>query len=151
MAACYNKSMPKTADHADIVVSWKTKAVTINGKQITVTQFVQDMKANKDEPGENEDLMRECRGIDHFSWGDNSQNTYCFSLVCCFYLRVKWVMSYFFSRELEQAKQADLHLFYDNDQLDAGYLWSEEAFAKSFTGFMDKLGAVPVDEDNSVN
>jgi hypothetical protein len=143
--------MPKTADHADIVASWKTKAVTINRKRVTVTQFIHDMQTNKDEPGENEDLIRECKGIDHFSWGDNSQNTYYLSLACCFYLRVKWVMSYFFSRELEQAKQADLHLFYDNDQLDAGYLWSEEAFAKSFTGFMDKLGAVPIDEDSSEN
>jgi hypothetical protein len=52
---------------------------------------------------------------------------------------------------LKRAKQADLHLFYNNDQLDAGYLWSEEAFAKSFTEFMNELGAVPVDEDSSVN
>jgi hypothetical protein len=143
--------MPKSADHADIVASWKTKAVSINGKKITVSQFIRDMKANKDEPGENEDLIRECVGIDHFSWGDKSQATYCFSLACCFYLRVKWVMSYFFSRELEQAKQGELHLFYDNDQLDVEYLWSEEAFAKSFTGYMKELGAEPIDEDNSKN
>jgi hypothetical protein len=143
--------MPKTADHADITANWKTKAVTINGEQITVTQFIREMQMNEDEPGENGDLIRECEGIDHFSWGDKSQATYCFSLACCFYLRVKWVMSYFFSRELEQAKQGDLHLFYDNDQLDAGYLWSEEAFAKSFTGYMKELGAEPIDEDNSKN
>lgn len=143
--------MPKSADHADIVANWKTKAVSINGQKITVAQFIHDLKVNEDEPGENEDLIRDCEGIDHFSWGENNQNTYCFSLACCFYLRVKWVMSYFFGRELEQAKQADLHLFYDTDQLDAGYLWSEEVFAKSFTGVMEGLGAVPIDEDNSKN
>src|SRR3954467_13007268 len=110
MTACYNTCMLKTADHADIVASWKTKAVTINGKQITVTQFIHDMQTNKDEPGENEDLIRECKGIDHFSWGDNSQNTYCLSLACCFYLRVKWVMSYFFSRELKPSFRLDFTL-----------------------------------------
>jgi len=35
MVACYNYSMLKSADHADIVASWKTKAVSMNGKKIT--------------------------------------------------------------------------------------------------------------------
>ena len=47
---------------------------------------------------------------------------------------------------MEKAPQEDINLFYDNDALNAGYIYSEELFAKEFTGFMNELSAVPVRE-----
>ena len=136
---------------ADIVGYWKTKAVWINGKRITLTEFIQDLKNAEEEPGENLDVINECKGVSTFSWGDRSKATISLSLACCFYLNVKWVMCRFFMRELAESKQTDLQLHFDNDQLDAGYLYSEELFAKEFTGFMDNLGAIPIDENDTKN
>src|SRR4051794_13449428 len=77
-----------------------------------------------------------------FQLGDTTQATYCLSLACCFYLKVKWVMDRFFVKELETVQQADLRLVYDNDQLEAAYQHCEDLFAQEFTGFMKKLGRV---------
>src|SRR4051812_32679904 len=112
--------------HAKIVGHWKTKAVWINGKYITVDSFVNDLKAAAEEPGENADIIRACKGVRQFSWGDTSKSTYCLALACCFYLRVKWVMDRFFEKELQKAKQNDLRLEYNDEELDKGYLHSEE-------------------------
>ena len=76
-----------------------------------------------------------------------SQATYCLALACCFYLNLKWVMSYFFKEELEQVPQTDLRLVYDTDTLEAAYQRSEDQFTQEFTGFMKKLGAVPLEEE----
>jgi hypothetical protein len=132
--------------HADIVGHWNTRAVWINGKCITISGFVRDLKADEKEEGDNEDIIRECKGVRRFSWGDTSQETYCLSLACCFYLNVKWVMSYFFNPELERALKEDIQLVYDNNQLEAAYQHSEDLFAQEFTGFMEKLGAKRIDE-----
>src|SRR3954469_4520753 len=132
--------------HADIVGHWKTREVLINRKPISLSGFVRDLKADKKEEGENDDIIRECKGIRRFSWGDTTQATYCLSLACCFYLNVKWVMDRFFNKELEGVQQADLRLVYDNDQLEAAYQHCEDLFAQEFTGFMKKLGATRVNE-----
>ena len=92
---------------------WQTKAVWINGKHITPDGFVRDLKADQQEPGDNQDIIKDCQGVRRFSWGDTSQATYCLALACCFYLNVKWVMSYFFKAELEKVPQTDLRLVYD--------------------------------------
>jgi hypothetical protein len=132
--------------HAEIVGHWKTREVLINGKPISLSGFVRDLKAAKKEEGDNHDIIRECKGIRRFSWGDTTQATYCLSLACCFYLKLKWVMDRFFVKELETVQQADLRLVYDNDQLEAAYQHCEDLFAQEFTGFMEKLGDIRVDE-----
>jgi hypothetical protein len=129
---------------ARIIGHWKTKTVSINGKAITPARFYADLKAAQEEPGDNQDIIDECQGVAQFSWGEKGDATYCLALACCFYLHLKWVMCRFFDMELEKAPQGDITLFYDNEALDAGYLYSEELFAKEFTSFMKELGAVPV-------
>jgi hypothetical protein len=132
--------------HAEIVGNWKTREVLINGKPISLSGFVRDLKADKKEEGDNDDIIRECKGISHFSWGDTTQATYCLSLACCFYLKVKWVMDRFFVKELEGAPKTDLRLVYDNHQLETAYQHCEDLFAQEFTDFMEKLGATRVNE-----
>lgn len=134
-----------------IIGHWKTKAVWINGKCITLAGFARDLTEDEQETGDNQDILKECTGVRHFIWGDTSQATYCLSLACCFYLNVKWVMSYFFKEELEKAPQMDLRLEYDNDTLEAGYQRSEDQFAHEFTSFMDELGAMPIDGNDDSN
>src|SRR3954466_12563216 len=84
--------------HAEIVGNWKTREVLINGKPISLSGFVRDLKAAKKEEGDNDDIIRECKGIRRFSWGNTTQATYCLSLACCFYLKLKWVMDCFIKR-----------------------------------------------------
>ena len=132
--------------HAEIVGNWKTREVLINGKPISLSGFVRDLKAAKKEEGDNNDIIRECKGIRRFNWGDTTQATYCLSLACCFYLKVKWVMDRFFVKELETVQQADLRLVYDNDQLEAAYQHCEDLFAQEFKEFMGEIGTVKIDE-----
>ncbi len=138
--------MSSTLINGDIVGHWKMRAVSINGKRITVEGFVRDLKEDEEEPNEYQDIIHECKGVRRFSWGDTSQVTYCLALACCFYLNVKWVMSYFFKPELERVSQGDLRLAYDNAQLEEAYQRCEEQFAREFMGFMDKIGAIPIEE-----
>jgi hypothetical protein len=60
-------------------------------------------------------------------------------------------MCRFFLRKLEKVPQRDLDIVMGMDELEAGYRYSEELFAKEFTGFMDKLGAIPIGEEGSAN
>jgi hypothetical protein len=53
-------------------------------------------------------------------------------------------MCRFFIPELQRLQQADFRLEYDEDTLQAAYVQCEEMFAREFTEFMDKLGAIPV-------
>ena len=131
-----------------IFCHWKTRAVSINGKIITISKFVYDLKRDEEEPGNNQDIIDECKGVKRFQWGDDSPGTNCLALACCFYVGVKWVMCRFFMRELTQAQQGDIRLNYDYATLKAGYLYSEELFAKEFTEHMDKFGAIPVNEES---
>jgi hypothetical protein len=147
----YNNAGSMQKISADIIGHWKTKAVWINGKRITLPGFLQDLQNAADEPDEHLDIINECKGVSTFSWGAHSKETNSLSLACCFYLKVKWVLCRFFLRELAESKQTDLQLHFDNDQLDAGYRYSEELFAKEFTDFMGKLGAVPIDENDTKN
>ena len=107
---------------------------------------MQDLKTDEKEPDENQDLIKECNGVNRFSWGDASQATYCLSLACCFYLNVKWVMDRFFKQELERVLQGDLRLVYNNAQLDEAYQRCEEQFAQEFSQVMNKFGAIEVKE-----
>jgi hypothetical protein len=129
--------------HAEIVGNWKTRIVWINGKRVTFSGFVRDLKSE----GDSNDIIRECKGVNNFSWGDTSQATYCLALACCFYLNFKWVMDRFFEKELEGVRQEDIRLVYDNDKIQEAYLHCEELFAQEFTTFMDKLGAKRIDEN----
>jgi len=131
---------------ADIVGHWKSKEVWINGKHITLRGFLQDLKTDEQEHEDNADIIKECKGAQQFSWGDTSQGTYCFSLACCFYLNVKWVMDRFFKKELEQVQQRDIRLIYDNKKLQVTYEMCEDLFAQEFGNFMEKLGAEKLDE-----
>jgi hypothetical protein len=131
---------------AVITGQWKTATVCINGKIITLARFIRDVKADEQEPGDNRDILQECRGVRRFCWGDASQATYCLSLACCFYLNVSWVMDRFFTRELERAPQADIHLTYTAEELQAAYEACDEQFAQEFADFMKNLGAVPEEE-----
>jgi|SRR3954470_17274329 hypothetical protein len=132
--------------HAEIMGHWKIKTVLTNGNPISPSGFVRDLKADEKEEGDNNDIIRKCKGVRRFSWGDTSQATYCLSLACCFYLKVKLVMDRFFVKELEGAPKTDLRLVYDNHQLETAYQHCEDLFAQEFTGFMKKLGAIRVDE-----
>jgi hypothetical protein len=132
--------------HADIVGHWKTRAVSINGKRVTVEGFVRDLKADEQEPGDNQDIIRECIGVRRFRWGGANQATYCLALACCFYLNVKWVMDRFFEQELERVPQGDLHIVYDNAQLEQAYQRCEENFAQEFNQVMKQYGAIEVEE-----
>ena len=134
-----------------IIGQWQTKAVWINGKHITISGFVRDLKADEKEPGENQDIIKECRGVRRFSWGDTSQATYCLALACCFYLNLNWVMDRFFTRELQHAPQGDMRLAYTDEELQGGYEASEEQFAHEFSSFMDKIGAISIDENDDSN
>jgi hypothetical protein len=125
---------------------WKTGTVSINGKIITPARFVRDLKEDEQEPGDNRDILQECRSVSRFCWGDASQATYCLSLACCFYLNVSWVMDRFFTGELQRAPQADIHLTYTTEGLQAAYDECEEQFAQEFADFMKNLGAVPEEE-----
>ena len=129
---------------AQILCHWKTRAVSINGKIITLSKFVYDLKRDEEEPGDNQDIIDECKGVKRFQWSDDSPGTNCLALACCFYLNVKWVMCRFFMRELMQAQQGDIRLNYDYATLKAGYLYSEEFFTKEFAERMNKFNAMPV-------
>src|SRR3954447_8302945 len=131
---------------ADIKGNWKSKTVWINGKEITFSRFLRDLKPDEKEPGENKDIIEECEGVMRFSWGDTSQATSSLSLACCFYLDVDWVMCRFFMKELANIRRADMELVYDENQLLAGFEQSEKLFANDFTEFMDQIGAKRVDE-----
>src|SRR4051812_6650124 len=144
-------SKPIHVDHADIVGHWKTRSVSINGKRITVEGFVCDLKADAEKPGENQDITLDCKGARRFSWGDTSQATYCLALACCFYLNVKWVMDRFFKQELERVLQRELRLVYGNTQLEEAYQHCEDQFAQDFIGFLDKIGAKPIEETDRVD
>src|SRR5215213_9751625 len=108
--------------------------------------FVRDLKADEEEPGANQDFLKEYSGVSHFSWGDTNRATYCLALACCFYLNVKWVMNRFFKKELERIPQGDFELEYNPDQLEEAYRHCEDLFAQEFTTFMDKLGAKEIKE-----
>jgi len=82
--------------------------------------------------------------VRRFAWGDSSRATYCLSLACCFYLNIDWVMCRFFLPELQRLRQTDFRLEYDEETLQAAYAQCEAMFAREFTEFMDKLGAIPV-------
>jgi hypothetical protein len=142
----YNSSQSMNTRPALIIGRWGTREVRINGKIITPAGFVADLKADEAEPGDNDDLLRECDGLRSFDWGDASQATYCLALACCSYLNLSWVMDRFFTPELQRLKQADFRLAYDEDTLQAAYEHCEDLFAQEFKDFMEKLGAVPVDQ-----
>jgi len=55
--------MPSNPFHADIAGHWKKRSVSINGKRITVERFVSDLKADEEEPDDNQDVIRECKGV----------------------------------------------------------------------------------------
>jgi hypothetical protein len=95
---------------AVIIGNWETREFSINGKRITPAGFVRDLKVTEREPGDNWDILTECRWVRRFRWGDTSRATYCLALACCFYLNLSWVMDRFFMQELERARQADLRL-----------------------------------------
>jgi hypothetical protein len=140
--------MPRTVLHADIIGDWNTKSVTINGKVVTFEQFLKDLKADEDEPGEHADLIEECRGVTHFSWGELSKEEAALSLALCFYLNYKWVTCRFFTSELEKAPQGNMHLVYNKKEIINGYISSEALFALEFTDFMGDFGADSEDDFN---
>lgn len=129
-----------------IIGSWNTREVRINGKRITPAGFVRDLKAAEQEPGDNWDILQECRWVRRFRWGDTSRATSCLTLACCFYLNLSWVMDRFFIKELQRVPQADLRLLYDEDALQAAYAQCEEMFAQEFEAFMRELGTVRLEE-----
>jgi hypothetical protein len=130
-----------------ITGSWKTGEVSINGKRITPAGFVHDLKATELEPGDNRDIVQECRWVRRFRWGDPSRASYCLALACCFYLNIDWVIDRFFIQELQCLPQADFRLEYDKETLQAAYEHCEDLFAQEFRDFMGKLGALElVDE-----
>jgi hypothetical protein len=131
---------------AVIIAHWETKDVSINGQGITPTGFMRDLKVDEDEPGDNQDILQDCRWVRRFAWGNNSRSTSSLALACCFYLNVSWVMSRFFLQELQHAPQVDLRLSYTEDALQAAYEHCEELFAQEFTVFMKKLGAIELGE-----
>jgi hypothetical protein len=138
--------MPRTVYNVDISGDWKTKAVTINGKVVTLERFLRDLKADEEEPGENSDIFDECRGVTHFSWGELSKEAEALSLALCFYLNYKWVTCRFFTSELEKAPQDNMHLLYNKRQIIDGYEASEALFALEFGDFMGEIGATPAEE-----
>jgi hypothetical protein len=89
------------------------------------------LKATEEQPGDNQDILKECKGVERFSWGNKSNATYCLSLVCCFYLQLEWVMCRFFLKEFEKAPQGDINLFYGDDALDPGYLYARSCLPKN--------------------
>ncbi len=107
---------------AIITGHWETREVRINGKRITTADFVRDLNTAEDEPGDNWDILQECRWVRRFRWGDTSRATYCLALACCFYLERSWVMDRFFTQELERVRQADIRLEYDEDELQVAYV-----------------------------
>ena len=132
---------------AVIIGNWETRDVFIKGRSITPAMFARDLKATELEPGDNHDILQDCRWVRRFAWGDTSRATYCLALACCFYLNLKWVTSRFFLQELQRAQQADLRLKYDEETLQAAYEQWEEMFAQEFKAFMGKLGAIPLKEE----
>ena len=129
----------------DIIIGhWNNREVQFNGKRMTFAGFVRDLKATELEPGENQDIREECRGVRRFTCGNSSRSTYALALACCFYLNIDWVMWRFFLSELQPLKQADFRLEYDEATLQTAYAQCEAMFAREFTEFMDKLGAIPV-------
>ena len=129
----------------DIIIGhWNNREVQINGKRVTLAGFLRDLKATEIEHEEHEDIRKECRWVRRFAWGNDSRSTYALALACCFYLNIDWVMCRFFIPELQHLQQADFRLEYDEDTLQAAYVQCEEMFAREFTEFMDKLGAIPV-------
>jgi hypothetical protein len=133
--------MPRTVIHADIVGDWNSKSISINGKVVTFKQFLEDLKADEKEPGENSDIIDECRGVTHFSWGELSKEEEALSLALCFYLNYDWVMCRFFTSELEKAQQDNMHMVFNKKQIIDGYQASEALFALEFTDFMGNFSA----------
>jgi hypothetical protein len=129
----------------DVIIGrWETRAVFINGREVSPVGFVRDLKATELEPGDNQDIVKDCRWVRRFAWGDTSRSTYCLALACCFYLRIDWVMCRFFIPELQRLRQTGFRLEYDEETLQAAYAQCEEMFAREFTACMDTLGAIPV-------
>jgi hypothetical protein len=129
----------------DVIIGrWETREVFINGRGVSPAGFVRDLKATELEPGDNQDIIKECRWVRRFAWGDTSRSTYCLALACCFYLKLSWVMDRFFLPELQHLRQANFRLAYDDETLQTAYDHCEEMFAREFTEFMDKLRAIPV-------
>jgi len=136
--------MAKDMLGVDISGIWSTKSVTINGRKITLSGFIQDLKADAEDPGESDDiLMYSCYPAKGFSWGDTSPEMECLSAAICFYLEEDWVMMRYFIKELQKLPQTDTHVAFTDEELNAGYWMSEELFAQEFGSFMKKLGAVP--------
>ena len=137
--------MAKQKPEAVITGIWSTKTVTINGREISLPGFIEDLKADAEEPGDNDDTLRDyCHPAKGFSWGDTSLETECLFLACCHYLNVKTVMCRFFTRELRKLPKADMHLSFTDKELDDGYILSENLFGQEFVSFMKELGAVPL-------
>jgi hypothetical protein len=116
---------------AVIIGYWETKDVFINGLRVTPAGFVRDLKAAEREPGDNGDILQECRWVRRFSWGDTSRATACLALACCFYLKLSWVMVRFFTKELERVPRGDLRLSYNDAALEAAYEQCEDLFGVS--------------------
>jgi hypothetical protein len=132
----------------DVIIGrWDTRVVYINGKEVSPARFVRDLKATELEPGDNQDIIKECRWVRRFAWGDAGQSTYCLALACCFYLNIDWVMCRFFIPELQRLQQTDFRLEYDEQTLQAAYAQCEAMFAREFREFMGELGAIEVKED----
>jgi hypothetical protein len=132
----------------DIVIGrWNTREVRINGRSITPAGFVRDLKATELEPGDNRDILQDCRWVRRFAWGDSSRATDCLALACCFYLNIDWVMCRFFIPELQRLRQANFLLEYDEKTLQAAYTQCEEMFTREFREFMGEIGAIEVKED----
>ena len=129
---------------ARIIGHWKNREIFINGKMITPAGFAQDLKAAENEPGDNEDILEDCRWVRRFAWGNGSRSTYALALACCFYLNIDWVMCRFFIQELQRVQQADFRLEYNEATLQTAFAQCEAMFAREFTAFMGTLGAVPV-------
>ena len=71
----------------DVIMGrWETREVHINGREVSPAGFVRDLKATELEYEEHADIVKECRWVRRFAWGDTSRSTYCLSLACCFYL-----------------------------------------------------------------
>jgi hypothetical protein len=131
----------------DIITGhWNTREVRINGRSISPARFVRDLKATELEPGDNRDIVQECRWVRRFAWGDSSPATYCLALACCFYMKIDWVMCRFFEPELQRLRQADFQLEYDEETLQKAYAQCEEMFAREFREFMGELGAIEVED-----
>jgi hypothetical protein len=57
---------------AQIFCRWNTRSVSIKDKIITLSKFVYDLKKDEEEPGDNQDIIDECKGVKRSKWGDDA-------------------------------------------------------------------------------